>query len=341
MNQYPHGKLARLSFTLTFTISLIIVFFFWASGKFQMVVIVRFLGSLIFFFLTSWINIFLFRIKHKYQLSKVKKVGILLASYIGSFFAWTISWVVSQFLAHLILHNSDLHKLTAYSVVLLSVFCSNTFVLVMQRLVISHYNETRKEIENLSLKANLADASNLLLRQQLQPHFLFNALTMVKSLYKYDAKQGEEYLVHLASFLRESLVNKTSHTVLVQEELAFCNHYIKMQEIRFEEAVHFHIDVSEHTRKNKYLPYFSLQPLIENAFKHNDFTDEKPLKIEILEDKNFIVVGNTLRARHHVPESTGNGLSNLSERYKLLNEEPIQIHSGSEKFEVKLKLLEQ
>lgn len=339
MNQFPKAKLLRLSFTLSFAISLMMVFFFWASGKFTGIVFFRFLGGFIFFLLTSLTNLYLFQYGNKIKFNRLKKICFLLVSYLGTLVSWFISWVSSYTLAKVFLHSQELERITAFSIVALSVFCSDIVVLLIQRLVISQYNESRKEIENLSLKANLADASNLLLRQQLQPHFLFNALATVKSLYKYNTFQGEEYLVHLASFLRESLLHKTAQTVLVQDELEFCNHYIKMQEIRFSSAVQFSVDISQETSRSKRLPYFSLQPLIENAFKHNDFTEEKPLSIEVFEDGDYIVVRNTLRVRNQVSESTGNGLSNLSERYKLLNEVPIQIHTDDGRFDVRLKLL--
>ncbi|WP_191967993.1 sensor histidine kinase [Rhizosphaericola mali] len=339
MNQFPKAKLIRLSFTLSFAISLMMVFFFWASGKFQGIIIYRFVGAFIFFLLTNWVNIFLFQQTNKFNTSKIGKLLFLLISYIGTLLSWMTSWYVSRFLAHYVIHNSEIDKVTKFSIVALSVFCSDVVILLIQRLVISQYNESRKEIENLSLKANLADASNLLLRQQLQPHFLFNALATLKSLYKYNVGQGEEYLVHLASFLRESLLHKAAHTVLLEDELIFCNHYIKMQEIRFGAAMNYKVHISEKTAKTKHLPYFSLQPLIENAFKHNDFTEEKPLKIEIFEDEDYIVVRNNLKERRQVSESTGNGLSNLSERYKLLNEAPIQIITNDGRFDVRLKLL--
>lgn len=316
------------------------VFFFWASGKVQGVIIYRFVGAFIFFLFTNWFNILLFERTNQFKTKKSRKLLFLLVSYIGTLISWAISWYVSRFLAHTFIHNYEIDKVTKFPIVALSVFCSDIVVLLIQRLVISQYNESRKEIENLSLKANLADASNLLLRQQLQPHFLFNALATMKSLYKYDAKLGEEYLVHLASFLRESLVHKTSHTVLVQDELEFCNHYIKMQEIRFGSAMNYKVNISKNTCEAKRLLYFSLQPLIENAFKHNDFTEEKPISLEIFEEGNYIVVRNTMRIRLQVPESTGNGLSNLSERYKLLNEAPIQILTNDGRFDVRLKLLD-
>ena len=340
MNQFPKTKLFRLSFTLSFAMSMMVVFFFLASGRVQGIVVVRFLGAFIFLFLANLFNIFLFERINKFETTKLRKLFLLILSYIGALIAWVISWYASRFFAHQLIHSNEIDKVTKFSIVALSVFCSDVVVLLIQRLVISQYNESRKEIENLSLKANLADASNLLLRQQLQPHFLFNALATMKSLYKYDAKLGEEYLVHLASFLRESLVHKTSHTVLVQDELECCNHYIKMQEIRFGSAMNYKVQVSKNTCETKRLPYFSLQPLIENAFKHNDFTEEKPISLEIFEEGNYIVVRNTMRIRLQVPESTGNGLSNLSERYKLLNEAPIQILTNDGRFDVRLKLLD-
>lgn len=337
---FPKNKLLKHSIRLSFAISLMMVFFFWASGKFENTIIFRFIGAFIFFLLTSWFNIFLFKQANNLQVTISRKLFFLLKSYIGSLLSWLISWIISSPLAILFLHSYELQKITKFPIVALSVLCADIVVVLIQRLVISQYNESRKEVENISLKANLADASNLLLIQQLQPHFLFNALSTMKSLYKQNQQQGEEYLVHLASFLRESVANRAAQTVLVKEELDFCTHYMNMQEIRFGSAVDYSVQVPDNISNYKYLPYFSLQPLIENAFKHNDFTEEIPIKIEIVATEFDIIVCNTLREKAYPAESIGHGLHNLSERYKLLGEQPIVIHSENDFFEVRLKLLD-
>ncbi|MDF2857369.1 MAG: hypothetical protein K0Q87_3220 [Neobacillus sp.] len=226
-----------------------------------------------------------------------------------------------------------------YILAISSLSLFNTIILIIHWLIIFRYRHARSEIEKLQLKANISDTTNLLLRQQIQPHFLFNALNTVKSLYKQDNKLGEEYLVHLANFLRVSVSNPKEHIASVNEEVSFCLNYLKMQKIRFGSSIEYDIQLNEEVLQKGHIPYFSLQPLIENVLKHNELTEEKPIKIWIYEEEGFIIVRNNLQENPHKEPSAGNGLYNLKERYRLLGEDEIRITSDTRFFTVYLKIL--
>ncbi|NRF38052.1 sensor histidine kinase [Pedobacter foliorum] len=227
----------------------------------------------------------------------------------------------------------------SYALAVLSIWILNTMILVLQNLVILQQRKTQTEIENLQLKANMSETANLLLRQQIHPHFLFNALNTVKSLYKNDFKQGENYLVHLANFLRVSISNQTTTTTLIKNELEFCLDYLKMQSIRFGTAMEYAIDISQEHIEKGYLPFFSLQPLVENALKHNSLTEESPILITIKDENGYLLVSNNLQPRSYKETSTGQGLLNLAERYRLLGEDAIIISADNSFFTVKIKIL--
>lgn len=196
------------------------------------------------------------------------------------------------------------------------------------------------DLENSRLRSIHAETVNQLLKQQIQPHFLFNALNILKSLIKKQPDLAEEYLISLSDFLRAS-VNQNKKTVsCLKDELKICIDYMEMQKIRFGEAVNFNISDIKNADK-LFLPAFSLQPLVENAIKHNGFTNAIPLTISIFEKDHWVYVKNNLQPKKNVQESTGNGLSNLTERYRLLSGDPIQIEETEESFIVKLKVLEE
>lgn len=228
---------------------------------------------------------------------------------------------------------------SSLSLAFISTIIFNSLVLVLQNLFILQRKQVRHEMENLQLKASVNEAANLLLRQQIHPHFLFNALSTIKSLYKEDSQQGEEYLVHLADFLRASISNQQSVKSVIADELAFCHSYVSMQQLRFGTSFTYAVEISAHTIHNSYLPYFSLQPLIENALKHNTHTEQAPIHITIKEADGYIIVRNNIQENLYREHSTGSGLFNLSERYGLLGEGNIGITYGDGYFSVSLKIL--
>lgn len=334
----PVKGLVRLNVAISFLFSILLTIFLLALDFDFIGVVLRFFQSFIFLILISFGNLGLF----SFNLEKRKKIPkfiLYLCSYLWGVVAWIL--VVSL---HSLVTGKDWEgkggDIVAYVLTLLSIFFFNTVVLIVQNLLIFQHRNAQIEIEKLQLKANVSNTTNLLLRQQIQPHFLFNALTTLKSLYKKDIKLGDEYLMHLANFLRVSVSNTEKSTALVKDEIDFCLNYLKMQKIRFGTAVEYDINLTENGLNKGYLPYFSLQPLIENVLKHNRLTEEEPIKIDLYEKDGFIAVKNNLQENLHKEKSAGNGLYNLGERYRLMGEEEIRITSGDTYFTVYLKILE-
>lgn len=330
-----------MNIVISFLFSALLTIFLLAVHYDHADIIYRFLQAFVFNNLVSFGNMWLYNWIFNAQTKerKLPKFSLYLCSYLWAILVWF--FVVSFYsIATGKSWEGEKGTLGAYFLAILTIFCFNTVILIIQNLLIFQYRHAQSEIEKFQLKANVSNTTNLLLRQQIQPHFLFNALTTVKSLYKQDEKLGEQYLVHLANFLRVSVSNPKDHIALVKNEIAFCLNYLKMQKIRFSDAVEYDIHISKDTLDKGYIPYFSLQPLIENALKHNALTEEKPIKIWIYEENGFIVVRNNLQENLHKEESAGNGLYNLRERYRLLGEEEIRITSENAFFTVYLKILE-
>ncbi|MDT4866715.1 Sensor histidine kinase YpdA [compost metagenome] len=197
--------------------------------------------------------------------------------------------------------------------------------------------KVKVDLENSQLRTVNAETANQLLRQQIQPHFLFNALNVLKSLIRKYPDTAEEYLISLSDFLRASVNQNKKVLVPLVEELKICHDYMEMQKIRFGNALRYQVNIND--TENGYLPVFSLQPLLENAIKHNELTTASPLQIEISDAAGWVEVKNNMQAKRSLSESTGNGLTNLSERYRILSGNPVQIIENQENFIVKIKLL--
>lgn len=231
-----------------------------------------------------------------------------------------------------------LHGWPLYLVTFISSLMIYSLVHLLHNFILLQHLKTQAELEVSKLCTANAETTNRLLRQQVQPHFLFNALNVLKSLIKQNPKTAETYLLRLSDFLRTSFAQNEKGIASIKEELKICADYLEMQKIRFGAALEYSFGVPDQYLSCR-LPFFSLQPLVENAIKHNELTDEKPLNIRIYLDRDLIKVENNLQRKSSVEGSTGNGLSNLSERYRLLSGDSIYIQDDGEHFCVGLKIL--
>ncbi len=214
----------------------------------------------------------------------------------------------------------------------------NTVVLVIQELFLLNEKRKRIESENALLRIRNIEAANLQLKQQLKPHFLFNSLNVLKTLIRKQPANAEIYLKRLSDFLRASVSSGDLNVVTLEEELKLCMDYLEMQEIRFGDAIHLEVNIPDEA-KNGFLPVFSVQLLIENAIKHNAFTSEDPLTISLVYDKGGITVSNNVRYKDPGEANSGMGLTNLSERYRILSGDEVRIRSDDSTFSVHIKIL--
>lgn len=188
------------------------------------------------------------------------------------------------------------------------------------------------------LKLQNIEARTKVLMQQLQPHFLFNSLSVLKYMIGENQYKAEEYVIKLGEFLRYSVQASTKEIVSLEEELQFVGDYIELQKGRFEDAFMYSLDVEESTLHMK-LPVMALHTLVENIFKHNVFTKSKPLFFSIKTDRDLLIVENvknSLKAN----ESSQTGLANLNKRYELLARKSIGVEDSGDKFKVVINLLQ-
>ncbi len=285
--------------------------------------------------LTSYTNLGLCILtEHLYKYTSKYKLAFILISYSIN----TLIAIVIVFIYCIIRDVTFTIETSLFIIV--DIVILNTLILMMQNFVLVNYAKTKAEIENSRLKVANAEASNQLLRQQIHPHLLFNALSILLSLIMTNTKAAEKYLINLSDFLRRSISNQNKKIVKIEEELKFCNDYIELQKVRFGNALSYSVEVPEEIQENKSILAFSIQPLIENAIKHNELTNENPLVISIKEMNGWIKVSNRKQIKRFKEVSTETGLANLSERYRLLANEDIIIEENALEFSVILKIIE-
>jgi two-component system, LytTR family, sensor kinase len=213
----------------------------------------------------------------------------------------------------------------------------NTLILILSNLIILQFQKESAELEVKQLKVNNLEAQKMILLQQLQPHFLFNALSTLKSLISENPTNAEDYTVRLSDFLRYSVQAKNNEVVSLADELAFTKNYIELQKVRFGDSFICQIEIPEqYLTKN--IPVYALQTLVENAIKHNSFTDKKPLLIEVSVENDRIKVSNNLLSKM-LQTPSGTGLQNLNQRYQLIANSEIETVKTNTNFTIYIDLL--
>jgi hypothetical protein len=198
----------------------------------------------------------------------------------------------------------------------------------------------KREVKEQKIIARTASASFDALKNQLDPHFLFNSLNVLTSLIEEDPHQAQKFTTSLSKVYRYVLEQKNKDLVTVDEELDFARTYVRLLKMRFEESIVFDIPDKASHPDLKIVP-LSLQLLLENAVKHNVVTASRPLHIKVFEDKGMLTVSNNLQTKEVVKKSSGVGLQNIKQRYSILTDRAMHIAKTETDFSVHLPMLSQ
>ncbi|MGI4740780.1 MAG: sensor histidine kinase [Janthinobacterium lividum] len=269
-----------------------------------------------------------------------------------------VSWggaLVLTILVHLSLalaHGSPLRGVLAvrylpnYAVALvatalLSLFSHSRSFLFGWRAALVRNERLEKEMALAEMEKAQAEAAAL--RQQLDPHFLFNTLSALTALVKEEPELAVDFIGQLAQVYRYVLHVGQCELVPLAEELAFVEAYVFLQRIRHGEALHIVLPPAGDVPARFAVPPLCLQQLLENALKHNAASVRQPLQVHVSLDAraSCLTVLNTRRPRRPGPgESLGIGLPNLRARYAHLTAEPVVVAQTPTAFSVRLPLLE-
>jgi ligand-binding sensor domain-containing protein/uncharacterized membrane-anchored protein YhcB (DUF1043 family) len=175
------------------------------------------------------------------------------------------------------------------------------------------------------------------LRNQVNPHFLFNSFNTLISTIEQDPEEAVNYVERLSDYFRVVLEQRDKDVITLKEELELVRNYLFLQQKRFGSNLDYSIRIKDETLKSL-VPPMTIQILLENAIKHNVISRQKPLRIEIVEENGILQIRNNLQPKLLKEPSTGIGLENVKNRYKILFDRSISIRETSVSFVVDLPI---
>jgi hypothetical protein len=222
-----------------------------------------------------------------------------------------------------------------------------TLVNVICVLFVTHVYETvfmvkeqqGEQLKNSELSRAKAEAELEALKNQIDPHFMFNSLNTLTYLIKSDQEKAFQFTENLAEVYRYILSQKDYALVLLEDELAFTQKYIDLLRLRFGAALVVHNNLAHHTEKDFLIPPTSVFVAFENAVKHNELSEQRPLSIDIDLQNGSLLITNPVQPKNNRAHSSKIGLKNLDDRFRITTGKQIEVNQASEKFTVKLPLV--
>lgn len=199
-----------------------------------------------------------------------------------------------------------------------------------------NYQENRVKQEKII--AGTASAQFESLKNQIDPHFLFNSLNVLSSLIEENPEQAQKFTTSLSKIYRYVLEQRDKELVTVQEEINFARTYMNLLKMRFENSISFELPEHFDTNEAKVVP-LSLQLLLENCIKHNIVSEQKPLHIKIFLENNELVIENNKQIKEVLRDRNGVGLQNIVNRYAIVTDRRVSITEDETVFKVKLPVL--
>ncbi|GGF23172.1 sensor histidine kinase [Flavobacterium limi] len=175
--------------------------------------------------------------------------------------------------------------------------------------------KNKLRVENEKIKKEKALIQLQQLKEQINPHFLFNSLNSLYMLMISDVRTAQKFTLNLSRIYRYLIDPPKKNIVPLKDELLFIEKYIFLQQTRFKEELFFSIKIEDETALEKFIPYLAFQVVVENAIKHNMATQENPLTTQILIQKDQVIISNNLQKKTHSEPGANFGLKYLSSIY--------------------------
>ncbi|RZJ65705.1 MAG: histidine kinase, partial [Flavobacterium sp.] len=211
-------------------------------------------------------------------------------------------------------------------------------ITMIVHLVFFYKNYQENKVKEQKIIAGAASAKFESLKNQIDPHFLFNSLNVLSSLIEENPESAQRFTTSLSKVYRYVLEQKDKELVTIQEELAFAKTYMNLLRMRFEDSVSFELPETISSPDAKVVP-LSLQLLLENTIKHNVVSQHRPLHIKIFEEDGYLIVQNDYQKKEVLQDGRGVGLQNIISRYGIITSRKVLIEQTREHFTVKIPVL--
>lgn len=333
-------KVVKVSLWITVFVAILSIFVF-GDGDYSFDSIVRdIIISFIFSFGLTAVNSYYYdgmNIRYSWEKDPKKRLWI---GAIGSFFLTIITFGILRYLIHFYyqgLSVADFLKnetVDSYIIAIVITIIASLFTHAFY----FYRALQKKEVKKQKIIAGTASARFDALKNQLDPHFLFNSLNVLTSLIEEAPDQAQKFTTSLSKVYRYVLEQKNKDLVSVDEELNFARTYVRLLKMRFEDSIVFEIPEKSSAPDAKIVP-LSLQLLLENAVKHNVVTSSKPLHLKVTEEDGMLMVRNNLQEKQVVKKSSGVGLQNIRQRYDILTDREVVIDKTKSEFSVGIPML--
>ncbi|MCI2082801.1 MAG: histidine kinase [Bacteroidales bacterium] len=245
--------------------------------------------------------------------------------------------IIIAFLQRIMMMNKPF-ALDVYMLMSLIVaFFINTICVTLADLICYNRWKNRQALDLAVKMRSQANYKYQLLKNQLNPHFLFNSLNVLDYLIHTDQNRASDYVKKMANVYRYLLAMDDRTTATLEEEMEFVKQYVDMMHERFASGFDVDIDVDRYYYHYKVVPC-SVQTLIENAVKHNVVSEKNPLPISVSVKDDYLVVSNPLHPKIESSGKSGKGLDNINEQYRILFNADIIVEKGDADFTVRLPL---
>ncbi|MEM7381175.1 MAG: histidine kinase [Bacteroidota bacterium] len=262
-------------------------------------------------------------------------IGIISLALVGCTMVFSALWVYHMSVENLQLFSEDPEDMALKIIILL--LCISLLYNIIYFALYSYDHYAQGQVLELQLERKQTQLQLAALKSQLSPHFLFNSMNTLSSLFAKDVDKAETFIRALAQSYQYTLNKYEDLMVPVAEELKFVQAYCFLMRTRFGEHLSLEIDLDKDTMNSK-VPPLTLQMLVENAVKHNVMNSSQPLKVRLSSDGSLLSVSNNKTSKRPKMESLKIGLKNIAARYDLLVNKKIEIED-SERFTVRLPLI--
>ena len=296
--------------------------------------------NLLYSFSLGYVNKILFvYLDRVFETNRFSGKRIILG-FVASFFVSLIVIFALRIFEDVVVEKMSFNDFLANEKASNYVFAIGITFIVSISLYAFHFYKAYQEnkLKEQKVIAGTASAKFETLKNQIDPHFLFNSLNVLSSLIEENPEQAQRFTTSLSKIYRYVLEQKDKELVSVEEELSFAKTYMNLLKMRFENSITFELPSNFNNNEAKVVP-LSLQLLLENTIKHNIVSEKKPLHIKIYIENNYLIVENNLQKKEVLQDRKGVGLQNIVNRYGLISERKVLIDQNGSFFKVMIPVL--
>ena len=264
----------------------------------------------------------------------------VLVATIGSVVVTLLAYFICRILDYTLLRNMTLGEFLNQETLGPYVIAGliTAIVSLLFHLFYFYKSQQEQQVKQQKIIAGTASAKFESLKNQLDPHFLFNSLNVLTSLIEENPEHAQKFTTSLSKVYRYVLEQKDKELVALSEELEFAKTYMRLLEMRFEDSIHFDFPENLSSDKAKVVP-LAMQLLLENTIKHNVVSDTRALRIKIYEEGGYLCVENNFQKKEVLQKRKGVGLQNIADRYALVTQREVIVIEEPKRFVVKIPIL--